>query len=247
MKEYYYTGDFAGRELVFAFRHSDTASYFKDYLRALEMPVSENAVRVPKSDCDCWIRDYGMGDDGNTEFGMSVYRASDALLSSGRVILHAAAMLWQGKAYLFSADSGTGKSTQLRRWLQLYGHEVKIINGDKPILHSEGNGRFTVHSSPWKGKEEWGEDTLSAPLGGIILLKQGPENKISRLPSSRAAACLLPQFFSSFENRKHLFMLCRLEETLLSETPVWLLVNKGDAASAKLTRETLLREAANGL
>ena len=204
-------------------------------------------MRVPKSDCDCWIQDYGMADNGNTEFGISVYRASDALLSSGRVIIHAAAMQWQERAYLFSADSGTGKSTQLRRWLELYGHEVKIINGDKPILRLEEDGHFTVHPSPWKGKEEWGDDSLSAPLGGIILLKQGADNKMSRLSSSRAAACLLPQFFSSFESRMYLSMLCRLEEALLSKTPVWQLVNKGNAASAELTHETLIREVADGL
>ncbi|MBR3241561.1 MAG: hypothetical protein IKF90_02520 [Parasporobacterium sp.] len=196
-------------------------------------------VRVPKSDCDCWIQDFGMGDNGNTEFGMSVYRASDLLLRHNRCLFHGAAILWQNKAWLFAADSGIGKSTQLKHWTQLYPDEVQIINGDKPILRLEENGSISVYPSPWKGKEEWGDDTLAAPLGGIIILKQGKENRIELLQPAACAARILSLFFSSFETKDIIEMLCRFEESLIDRNPVWRLTNLGDLNAAVLTHDTL--------
>lgn len=101
---------------------------------------------------------------------------------------------------------------------------------------------ISVHPSPWKGKEGWGDDSLTAPLGGIILLKQGKDNSICRMESHRAAPLLLTQFFSMFETKETISAICRFEESLLSNVPVWLLINKGDQASAILTRDKLLAE-----
>ena len=241
MKEELCAGSFAGEQLTFAFRHPDTASCFSGWLRPVsgESP-DPDPVRVSRADCEYWIREYGMKDDCDTEFGMSVYRASDRLVRTGRCVVHGAAMLWKGKAWLFMADSGTGKSTQLRHWKALWPEEVLIINGDKPVLRLEDGGTFTVHPSPWKGKEEWGDDSLSAPLGGIILLKRSRENRIERLTPAGCAARLLSLFFCSFEDKETLDRVCALEEKILSSVPVWRLENIGDEESSGLTRETLL-------
>lgn len=48
------------------------------------------------------------------------------------------------------------------------------------------------------------------------------------------------QFLFSRETADDVRMVCRLEEQLLRQTPVWLLENRGDAASAALCRETLM-------
>lgn len=186
-----------------------------------------------------------MDDDGNTEFGMSVFRASDALLPHARCVIHAAAMLWHKKAWLFAARGGTGKSTQLRLWKELYGEEVQIINGDKPILHFEINGDIFVYASPWKGKEEWGDDSLSAPLGGIVLLRQGSINRIERLRTVPGNALLLGSFFSAFENADTVHQLCEFVDFFWDRIPMWELVNLGDIASAQLTREELDKELAD--
>lgn len=90
--------------------------------------------------------------------------------------IHGAAVLYKGKAYLFTAPSGTGKSTHVRLWKQLFGDQVRIINGDKPFIRRV-NGRILVYGSPWRGKEGWGEN-CSAPLGGIFLLRRGAQDRI---------------------------------------------------------------------
>lgn len=244
MDDYFYSGVFAGVQLQFAFRHADTAKYFQGTLSASD--ANECAIRVPKTDFDLFAEEPGMGDNAYTEYSLSVYRASDALMPYDRFLFHAAAILWRDRAWLLAANSGTGKSTQLRHWMNLYPDEVRIINGDKPILHRISNDGFMVYPSPWKGKERWGDDSLAAPLGGIILLEQGKENAFSSLSPFKAARPFLTFFFSAFESESSVQQLCRLEEDLITKTPLWRLVNRGDEASAILTHDTLCSYAGGG-
>ena len=238
MQEHIYAGSFAGEQLTFSFRHAETAGLFNGWLTP--SGAAERMVTVPETDCECWIREYGMRDDGCTEFGMSINRVSDMLSHTGRCLIHAAAFTLDGRAYLLAADSGTGKSTQLRHLRKIYGDAVRVINGDKPVLRLGPDGEVTVHPSPWKGKEEWGDDTLSAPLGGIILLEQGKENRMERSSPVYCAARLLSLIFSAFESEGDVRALCRIEEGMLRTAPVWKLVNLGDVASARLLHDTIL-------
>ena len=88
-------------------------------------------------------------------------------------------LLFEGLGYLFTAPSGTGKSTHIRLWRQFLGEAGHIVNGDKPFLSVE-EGKVFVWGSPWAGKENW-QKNRKAPLHGICLLKQGQKNKICRL------------------------------------------------------------------
>ena len=53
---------------------------------------------------------------------------------------------WQGRGILFSAPSGTGKSTQANLWVQHQGAEV--INGDRAALRQVG-GRWQAFGLPY--------------------------------------------------------------------------------------------------
>ena len=116
-------------------------------------------------------------------------RVSDALLPYGRILFHGAAILWRGRVWVFTANSGTGKTTQYMLWKLCFGSEVKILNGDKPLLEFREGG-ILVHPSPWRGKEGLGS-LDAAPLGGIILLEQSEENRMRRLLPAEAAGPLL--------------------------------------------------------
>lgn len=165
-------------------------------------------------------------------------KLSDALLPFNRVFFHGTAFFWRGKAWIFAAISGTGKTTQYLLWKELYGEEVQIINGDKPVLAFD-NESITVYPSPWNGKEGMGKQ-ISAPLGGIILLRQSRDNRIRKIDAAEAAGPLFLQFLFRRETPDDVHAVCRLEERLLRQTPVWLLENRGDAASAALCHETLM-------
>lgn len=165
-------------------------------------------------------------------------KLSDALLPFDRVFFHGTAFLWRGKAWIFAAVSGTGKTTQYLLWKELYGEEVQIINGDKPVLAFD-QGNITVYPSPWNGKEGMGQQ-ISAPLGGIILLRRSDHNRIRPISAAEATGSVFVQFLFSRKTAEDVRMVCKLEEILLRQTPVWLLENRGDTASAVLCRNTLM-------
>ena len=105
------------------------------------------------------------------------------------ILLHAAALLYEGKAYLFVAPSGTGKTTHIMLWKKCLGEKMAILNGDKPFLRLQ-NGEITVYGSPWKGKEGYGMNA-SAPLGGVFLLDRAAENSVRQATVPEALQKLL--------------------------------------------------------
>lgn len=165
-------------------------------------------------------------------------QACDVLLPYGRVLFHGAAILWRRRAWIFTANSGTGKTTQYMLWKLCFGAEVQILNGDKPLLEFRESA-IVVHPSPWRGKEGLGSPD-SAPLGGVILLEQSGENRMHRMLPAEAAGPLLTQLLFTRKNTDDVRAACALEERLLAQVPVWLLENRGDAASAALCRNTLM-------
>ena len=162
-------------------------------------------------------------DDGATDAyieGCEISRAAGtALLPFGRAVFHGAAFVWRQKAWIFAAPSGTGKTTQYRLWKLLFGDEIQMLCGDKPVIEIE-HGGTTVFSSPWRGKE----------------------NSIRRLLPREAAGRIYLQFMFSRKTKEQLLAVCSLEHRLLSTVPVWLLKNRGDEASAMLCRETIEKE-----
>ena len=68
---------------------------------------------------------------------------------------HSSALALDGEGYLFTALSGTGKSTHTRNWRKLFGERVTMINDDKPIIRRI-DGRFFVCGTPWMGKSDIG-------------------------------------------------------------------------------------------
>lgn len=110
------------------------------------------------------------------------------IVSYGRFFLHASAVVVDDMAYLFSAPSGTGKSTHTRLWLDTFKGSY-ILNDDKPIIDPKED-QITVWGSPFSGKT-----TLHAnkevTLGGICFLHQGTKNVIKQIEATKALAMIL--------------------------------------------------------
>ena len=113
---------------------------------------------------------------------------SRGILEHGRFFLHASAVVCGGEAYLFSAPSGTGKSTHTALWLDLF-PESFILNDDKPVLQPRKDG-VTVWGTPFAGKTDL-QVNRGVPLKAICFLKQGSENQIRRLDETEALARML--------------------------------------------------------
>lgn len=166
---------------------------------------------------------------------------SDALIPYGRMLIHGAALLWRGRAWLLTGPSGTGKTTQYVLWKEQFPREVGILNGDKPVLELRA-GEPWLHASPWSGKEGMSRQGC-APLGGIVLLEQGAENRMTPLAPGRVAGQLFMQLLFSRSTPAQVRQACALLEGALDRVPLWRLVNRGDPASARLCHDTLEKEA----
>lgn len=102
--------------------------------------------------------------------------------------LHSASFLYQGKAWLFSGPSGTGKSTHTNLWHDLY--DVPLFNGDLNVIGIRDSIPM-VYGLPWCGTS--GINTTGEhPLGGIVFLKQASENHVI-IPDEPEKAFMLMQ------------------------------------------------------
>lgn len=125
---------------------------------------------------------------------LEIYRhICDYVVANGGMLMHGAVIEYDSCAYMFTAPSGTGKTTHIRQWKKLYGNKVGIINGDKPLIRFL-NGEFIVYGTPWCGKEHYNRNT-KAPLKGIVLLSRGEENSIEKINPDKFNAFLLKQIY----------------------------------------------------
>lgn len=162
------------------------------------------------------------------------------LLTQDVLHVHASTLICQGKAFLFTAPSGTGKSTHTRLWEQVFGSEVKMINDDKPFVHVEKSGESTAYGSPWNGKHDIGNNA-SAPVGGICFLKQGKKNVIRKLEREEAFFLLLQQVYI-WDNFQDTQTILTLITKFLEKTPVWQLECTPTLEAAQLAHDTMIAQ-----
>lgn len=109
------------------------------------------------------------------------------LLKKSRLLLHAAYILTEQGAILFTAPSGTGKSTQAQLWET---HKnARIINGDRAVAGLK-NGVPTAYGFPLSGSSPCCLNR-SAPLRAIVSLKQAPHNSVRILRGMQAVSVLM--------------------------------------------------------
>ncbi len=106
-------------------------------------------------------------------------------------LFHGSAVALDGVAYLFTAPSGTGKSTHTALWKRVFGDRAVIVNDDKPLLHVTSEG-VTVCGTPWDGKHRRSTPGVF-PLKAICILERGAENKVEPLAAKEAYPLLLGQ------------------------------------------------------
>ncbi len=98
------------------------------------------------------------------------------------MLVHSSAIVCNGKAYLFSADSGVGKSFHTRLWLEAFGDHVHILNDDKPVVCLRGEEPM-VCGTPFDGGSGIALNE-SFPLGAIIFIERGEQNSV-RVPETK--------------------------------------------------------------
>ncbi|MCQ2329507.1 MAG: hypothetical protein MJZ93_02985 [Paludibacteraceae bacterium] len=147
---------------------------------------------------------------------------SEKLPELGRLMTHGVAIACDGKSFIFTAESGVGKSTHAFLWQKYLGEErVRVINGDKPIIWFK-DGDIYASGSPWSGKEHLDEN-VSVPLRGICLLKrlgQSGVPSIKRASREEALDFLMHQIFIPHCQSGKIRTLMMLEE-LYDKVPIY--------------------------
>lgn len=133
------------------------------------------------------------------------YLVTEELASRGILLIHGSAISMDGEAYIFTASSGTGKSTHAALWRQVFGNRVVMINDDKPYIKVNSNGECLVYGSPWDGKHRLSSN-IGVPLKSICCLDRGAKNNISEITIKEVLPNLLKQIYHSenLSNESHI-------------------------------------------
>ena len=139
------------------------------------------------------------------------------LAEHGGVVLHSSYVLTkQGEALLFSAPSGTGKSTQAELWRSYAG--AKVINGDRALVKAE-NG-VTANGIFFSGTSGICEN-VTAPIRAIVLLRQSFANELKKVSGKEAFMRLLPQCSYYPNEEENLKLVTGILAEIISAVPIY--------------------------
>lgn len=113
------------------------------------------------------------------------------LLRFNGILLHSSCIAVDDKAYAFSADSGTGKSTHTQLWLKHFGDRAYMINDDKPAIRLIDDKVYAC-GTPWSGKYDYSTPKV-VELAGICFLERSEDNWIKKTDTGRAVFNIFSQ------------------------------------------------------
>ena len=154
-----------------------------------------------------------------------------ALVHFGGMMLHSSCVVYEGKAYLFSAPSGTGKSTHTQLWLKQF-PGAYILNDDKPAIRIRHDGIY-AYGTPFSGKTDLNVNT-GVQIGGICVLERGETNHIERVSTDDALFAVLNQTVRP-SKEEEMDKLLRTVEKVIENVPVYRLKCNMDPEAAEVS------------
>ncbi len=151
-------------------------------------------------------------------------------LQKGVVPIHASAVIKDGAAVLCLGESGTGKSTHTRMWMENISG-ARMLNDDSPMLKMDG-GKLRVYGSPWSGKMDFyiNEDY---EVKGLVRIKRALQNEILKLDPMRSLVAVYPSLSPMFANDTEMAdKMLDIVSDIIETTPIYTLacLPNGDAA-----------------
>ncbi len=203
-----FTIKLAGKNIAVASLHSFVQTYCRDYLTT---EPEDFSVRISQPDIDR-ERERSRQEDirehlpvrvfsDNYLETLAVYRKiADKLLEFDTMLFHGSAIAVDGIGYLFTAKSGTGKSTHTRLWREKFGERAVMVNDDKPLIRITEQGA-AVCGTPWDGKHRLSTN-ISVPLKAICILERSAENHMEEITAKQAYNMLVQQVHKPKEPQK---------------------------------------------
>jgi hypothetical protein len=118
----------------------------------------------------------------------SVLRIVHTLLLAhqGGFLLHASSAIRNGRAFLFSGESGAGKTTMVR----LAPPDAALLTDEISYVIRREGAYFAV-GTPFYGELARPGENRAAPIEGLYLLAKGPKNTVEPLPGADAVRGLM--------------------------------------------------------
>lgn len=157
------------------------------------------------------------------------------MLAHSRAIFHAATIESNGSAILFTAPSGTGKSTQAELWRKYRG--ATIVNGDKILLREESGILFAC-GLPYAGTSGISQNK-TLPVAAIVVLQQGKENVIRPVPPAEAVKLLLSQICLQRWHAQDISAALDMVQRFISLVPIYHLACLPDESAVQCLQSAL--------
>ena len=153
----------------------------------------------------------------------------------GGFILHSAYVDWEGQGILFTAPSGTGKSTQAALWERHRGADV--VNGDRAAVRIAG-GIPMAYGIPFSGTSGISK-ARELPLTAVVYLSQKEENSLRQLRGYEAFRAIWEGISVNTWDRKAMERVSHTVERLVERIPVYHLACRPDAGAVEILEQAL--------
>lgn len=209
--------------------------YVTDDIPDFTIECTAQEILDEKDYCEDGVKfSYGIAES------LAVYRKITYLLATKNVfLLHGAVIEMDGKGIAFLARSGVGKSTHVNNWLVAFGDDVKVVNGDKPLVENKNNV-FYAYGTPWAGKEHL-QVNKSTPLYAICFLSRAEENSCKQVSSDKVWEKLFSQVYLPDGEEQTTSVMENMDKLLASVKIFELKCNK-DVSSAIVCKNAILGE-----
>ena len=197
-------------------------SYSPDFRRII-CSINEKPFRIPLKSLGSVLRMLPM---------------REIFLHFGALFLHASQVAYRGRGVLFTAPSGTGKTTQAKLWQRYRGAE--IICNDRTLIR-KADGAWHTYGYPMDGSEPVRSSDVNT-LGAVVLLEQGKVNEVRPLRPGKAASLLMGQTVIDGWSTEARTAAMELLLALLSDVPVYRLTCTPDEQAVEVLEEVLMEE-----
>lgn len=203
------------------------ASYYDQSYEQVEIQFSK--IIQPR---DASITEY--------EYLYTGFAFSDRLVELGGAVLHGSAIAYENQGIVFSANSGTGKSTHTRLWKECFGNQVKVVNDDKPAIRFYNEVPY-IFGTPWSGKSDL-NDNVRVQLGSIVFIKRAETNWIEKLNTRDSIFNLMSQISRPYYDEKIGLKTMGIIEQLVKTIPVYRLHCNTSPAAVNVVLQRLRQE-----
>ena len=230
------------------FQVTSTYLYVHHYCKSyLIRETGEHSILLTQADID---NERLIAQESFSDCGLDSNNAPDYYLESiallrklaeyicdyDRILMHGSAISVDGNGYIFTAVSGTGKSTHTSLLRQLHGDNAVMINDDKPFLHF-CNGQVYISGTPWMGKHSLGNN-ITVPLKGVFFLYRSEKNILDTLSPSEALVKMIAQCHRPSDPMK-LINTLDLIDKILDAVPLYALGCNMDISAAELSSSVM--------